>query len=698
MTRVPLYSWKKVPFIRILIPFIGGIMVQEYLHVAVSFISAGLVCFITAFLLFGLLPVSIRFKFQSLAGIQLFLIIALTGCWCTWQHDSRNHAAWYGNNYQESDWLLVTINEPPVEKSKSWKAEATVNLILRDSRAIPCDGKLILYFSKSPSTEKIQYGDRILFKRKLESIKNSGNPGAFDYKRYATFQQLFHTVFLKPSDFVALIDKQTNPVNELIFYLQKNILRVLRHHITGSAESGIAEALLIGYKEDLDKDLVQAYSNTGVVHIIAISGLHIGLIYVMLVWLFARLPLVKRLKWLQLPLILISLWLFTLLTGASASVLRSTVMFTFIIIGQHAGKKTSIYNSLAVSAFLLLLYNPFFLWDAGFLLSYLAVLGIVAFQKPIYNWFYVSNKWIDKVWQMIAVSLAAQLFTFPICLYYFHQFPNYFLITNIIAVPLSSLILFAEIVLIALSEVWFIGYLLAKITTWLLWLMNKIILTVNALPFALFEGIHFTVVATWLLYAVVISLCYWLITKEKMLCYLFLASLLCLQLVLAEDKWQAVKQHGLIIYNIPQHQALDFIEGNAYCFVGDSILKKRGGLQNLAIKPGRIAMQLEREMNLPDFKIERHFFFFHNKRILLVDSALAYQDGGNKIKVDVIILSKNAKISVTALANVFNCKQYVLDGSNSLWKIDKWKKECEELHLRCHAVSEQGAFISDIGE
>ena len=144
-------------------------------------------------------------------------------------------------------------------------------------------------------------------------------------------------------------------------------------------------------------------------------------------------------------------------------------MFTCIALGKNYFKATAIYNSLAASAFLLLCYNPYFLWDVGFQLSYLAVVGIVVFQKPLYNLMYIKNKWVDKVWQLIAVSLAAQVFTFPICIYYFHQFPVLFLIANIIAVPLSGIILYAEIGLLAFSWVPFLGIWLGKLVGWMVW-------------------------------------------------------------------------------------------------------------------------------------------------------------------------------------------------------------------------------------
>src|SRR4029079_4104307 len=175
--------------------------------------------------------------------------------------------------------------------------------------------------------------------------------------------------------------------------------------------------------------------------------------------------------------------------GAAASVLRSAVMFTFITVGKSFSRKTSIYNPLAASAFVLLCYDPYFLWNVGFQLSYLAVAGISIFQRPVYGLLHIKNKWIDKAWELAAVSIAAQVLTFPVCIYYFHQFPNLFLLTNIIAVPLSSIILYAEIRLVSLAAIPAVGFYLGKIVTLLVAAMNAVILFFNDFPYSVWDKI-----------------------------------------------------------------------------------------------------------------------------------------------------------------------------------------------------------------
>lgn len=690
--------WKKAPFVRLLLPFIVGIVLQWYLQFHVQFIIALLICFLTAFIAFHLLPLVLRFKLQSLQGLIIILILMVAGSAITFQKDIRNREHWLGNIYHDSDYIIITINEPLIEKTKSFKADGSVENVIQNYAAKKVYGKIILYFEKDPSVSALKYGDEIMFNKSLQKIKNTGNPGAFDYERYAGFKQIFHNVFLKKSDWVLLKEKNINPFSQFIFRTRQNILNILRQKMEGhNDELSIAEALLIGYTQDLDKDLIQAYANTGVVHIIAISGLHLGLIYIMLVWLFNKIPLIRRSGIMKVILILSSLWLFSLLTGGSASVLRSAVMFSCIVIGENFARRSSIYNSLGASAFILLCYNPYFLWDVGFQLSYLAVFGIVIFQKTIYHLFYIKNKWLNKVWELAAVSLAAQVFTFSICLYYFHQFPNTFLFTNLIMVPLSSLILFIEIFLVAFTWVPFVGLFLGKVTWWLVWVMNKIILWFNHLPYALWENVPASTSSTILLYCFTFFIGSWVINKSKLAFKLALIPLLLFSVDRLFFEWTIANQQKLIVYNVPQHKAIDLIQGNSYKFIGDSILIKEGLLQNFHLKPGRIALQIhKRQEQLPALFQKNNFLFFLGKRIMLIDSSVSFEPQQIKTEVDLIIISKNPTLYISKIERTFYCRYFVFDASNSLWKIGKWERDCEQLHLPFYSIPKRGAFIMEL--
>jgi competence protein ComEC len=695
MPKYAVYFWKQVPFIRLLLPFIAGIILQWYLQFSFQLLQvAGVICIVLS-LLFFFLPVAKKFSLRGVQGIFIQGLMFVIGGLITYDKDIRHDDSWVGHHYKDSSAVLVTLQEPLVEKTKSFKALASIDAVQVNRKWQKVKGNILIYFKKDSISLPFKYGSQIVFIKPLQQIKNSGNPGAFNYERYAAFQDINHQVFLKSDEYIDTKKDNINPVRQWLFDIRFAVINVLRKYIHPEREAAVAEALLIGYRDDLDKDLVQAYSNTGVVHIIAISGLHLGLIYGAMVWLF---KIFKRRRWVVWvkPLVILGvLWTFSLVAGAAPSILRSAVMFTFIILGETIIRKTSIYNTLAVSAFAMLCFNPFFLWDVGFQLSYAAVISIIAFMKPVYNWFYIKNKLLNGLWKLNAVTLAAQVLTVPIVLYHFHQFPNLFMITNFVAVPLSSIILFGELLLLLTAFVPVIAEFVGWINSAMLKFMNSFIERMNEVPYSVSDGIQISVMQTIILYISIVALVTWLLRKNKLA---FIAGVSAMVLFLSArslDLYKSNHQQKLIVYNVPQHSAVDVVDGNNYRFVGDTAILTDNFLQNFHMKPSRTLHRIEPVSSLPGFNTNYPFYLFNGRRILVVDQPLRFTSEA-RIPVDVIILSKNPRIYINQLAAVFDCKQYVFDASNPLWKIKLWKKDCDSLHLPHHSVAEKGAFELDL--
>ena len=392
MAEWTVYFWKRTPFIRLLLPLAAGIILQQYCQLPLPawwLLQAFSLLFSFLFPVFSFFQ---RFKRAWLNGFSIVFLFISIGALLTWYNDIRHDKKWFGNYYSDNGSVIVSLDEPLVEKTKSLKANASVKYITGGGKFIKVKGKIILYFRKDSTVPTIGYGSMIIFKKPLQEIKNSGNPGGFDYKTYSLFQDITHQAYLKTGEFETLRSTDKNYVNSFLYAVREKVLTILRENIPGDKERGLAEALLIGYKDDLDKTLVQSYSNTGVVHIIAISGMHLALIYWLINLLLKPIGKIKRGRWIKPVIAISTLWLFSLLTGAGASVLRAAVMFTFIVFADSLSKKSNIYNTLAASAFCLLCYNPYWLWDVGFQLSYAAVLSIVIFMQPIYSLFYFKNK------------------------------------------------------------------------------------------------------------------------------------------------------------------------------------------------------------------------------------------------------------------------------------------------------------------
>ncbi len=685
------HTLKKIPFIRLLLPLMAGILFQWYVPVEVKWWYWQGAVVLLLILLSERLSLSNKFFLRKINGLALMYLLFLMGAVLLHQKDVRNDPHWYGHGYHGQP-VVVALSEPLIKKANSFKAEAKVIAIKNGGRLEKAEGKILLYFKKDIDTGQLSYGTTLLINRSVQPIKNSSNPGAFDYNRYCLFQGITGQVFLEEASFAILPQKETNFPENTLISIRLSTIGTIRTYITGKDEQAIAEALLIGYRHDLDKDIVQAYSNTGVVHIIAISGLHLGMIYGLLLLLLPKTSSLRIMRWIKPVIILSVLWSFTLIAGAVPSILRSAVMFSFIVVAENLNRKTQTYNTLAASAFCLLTVDPFVLWDVGFILSYTAVLSIISFLKPITNWFYFRNKPLEKIWQLTAVTLSAQVFTIPVVIYYFHQFPNFFLLTNLLVVPLSGLILYGEIFLLVLSPFTPVAASIGSFIGILIGWMNGFILFINDIPHSLLKNLQISIFQTWLLIAIIIAFVAWIQFKQKKAFLYFLvfvnlfAGSLALQLV------QSRQQQKIVVYDVPKFSAIDFVQGNQYHFMGDEILKKDSALRNFHLQPARISALYnhpsEREAIL------NQVFTFNNRKCLIIDASFSKRSE-SKIPLDILIISKNPSIEMQELSESFSFQHLVIDSSVPRWKTEKWKKDCEMLHLPFYSVSMQGAFVLD---
>ena len=575
----------------------------------------------------------------------------------------------------------VMLLEKPVKKANSYQAQASMH-----------QTKLLIYFNRQDPIDSLREGTAIQIFKKPATIVSVKNPGGFDFKQYAASQQIFHQVYLTKKDYRIMHQNPLPITNLLLTKAKEYVLSSLHQYIKNNRERGVAEALLIGYKANLDKALMNAYSNTGVIHIIAISGLHLGMIYSLLLLLFKPIMRFKELRWIRTGSILVFLWGFSLLTGAGASVLRAAVMFSFLLLGEQQNRPHHQMNSLAGSAFCLLIFRPAFLWDIGFQLSYAAVLGILFFAKPIEKSFYLKNKLLLLCWQMCSITLAAQILTLPFLLYYFHSFPNLFLIANWIAVPVSGLILYLLMGLLLVTPFTFIATPLGSAIDWLLLQLNQLIEKTASLPFALTEYIQINGWQMLLIFICLISLYYWLQDKNKNCFITAAASTLLILGIHVLDCLYYSDQKKMVIYHAPRHSAIDILEGLGHQFVGDAALASSPVLVNQVLKPGRTLYRSGKPIKLISIALKKPFIISGDKVILVTGPQLLFPDLTTVPKLDLIIVTGSSPIPMEKIAKYFPASLLVFDSSNPLWKIQKWKKEAERLHLRHYSVPEKGAF------
>lgn len=665
--------WYHFPFVRCTLALIAGITTGKYYSAPESLLNVVFICSVLLFAGAQLLPLRWQFRMQWAAGAAIQLLFCCFGYRLMQLHTPKAVN-------------MPSLPIPAVVLEPSVKAGKTI----RTTGVTPW-GKVLLYFTGSKTDSAIQTETELLLFKQPVPITATGNPGGFNFKAYAAAQQIHHQVLLHPSQFRITGKRSAGKMAAWMAMLKEKILKTLNRYIPGNKEAAVAEALLIGYRKNLDKELLQAYSNTGVVHIIAISGMHLGMIYGLLLVLLKPLQ-GNGIRWLKPLIVLLIIWSFSLLTGASASIIRAAIMFSFVIAGTQLNRSAPLLNSLAAAACCMLCFNPQLLWDIGFQLSYAAVAGIHFFARPLTRLLYTPNRLLQQCGKMVAITLAAQILTLPLLLYYFHQFPYLFLLTNFIAIPLSGIILYGEILLLVISPFPAIATYIGQYTGFLLKLMNQVISNAALIPFGVSEQIQINLAQVVLLYLLIALLASWLMLKKSRLLLAAAATLMMFSGMDAYEKILSLKQQKLIVYSIPKTTAIDILEGNRYRYLGSPALSQNPAQVRNYLTPTRTLYRATTASIHTNTIVRAPFIFSNNKTILIVRPGLPFPTRRLTEKIDLVILCDNPNIQLDEIHRYTNSKYYVFDCSNDLWKIEKWKKEAENLHLRRHSVPDSGAF------
>ena len=408
-------------------------------------------------------------------------------------------------------------------------------------------------------------------------------------------------------------------------------------------------------------------------------------------------------------MLLFFIWFYAFLTGLSPSVLRAAAMLSFLLMGKSFNRSPDMYNVLSASLIFILAFDPFLIEDIGFQLSYLAVIGIVVLYKPIYNLYITSNWFPDKIWSIVAVSIAAQLATSPISLFSFHQFPNYFILTNILVVPLSSLIIYTGILTLLAGSLPLISLVAAKLLGCLVWFLNAVIHFIDNLPCSATKGIYIGVHEMLLLYLILILAFFWLTLKHKSLLFFLIVSLIILNSSFLYRKLNRLHSSKFTVYNVRNTALFDvrFQDksllmyrvdkvgfANASSLAGIEMLqnnRQANGIKHLrSFWLGNGKRIITEEAAFNQLRVHGNFIQFRDKRVAVVREKVPLQLKA-VMKVDFIILSANPNVKLEAIRKVFQMKEIIIDASNPAWKSLQWVKEADSIGVSCHAVNLSGA-------
>ena len=706
------------PFVRYTILLICGICLYNFF--AISNLSLFVGIGIGLFFIYSFLFVfRKRIKNQLFTGIVGGLILIFTGYFLSFLRTENNSSQHYSHQIGKFEYFEIVVDNLVEEKDNSWKTIGIVRSIISNNSILPTSGKILLYFDNK-TIEKPKYGDVFFVKGNPQEIASPKNPEEFDYQNYMRRQNIGYQQYLRLEN----LEKVGNEPPDILinFALQTNAHAdsILTTFVEGKNQYGVANAMILGQRDDLSNDLMQAYSAAGAVHVLSVSGLHVGVIYAVLLLIFGFLKRKGKIgRYGLMFLILGILWFYAFVTGLSSPVLRSTVMFSIFTIADIFQKYKNGYNTTAFSAFVLLLYNPNFLFNVGFQLSYLAVFGMIYFQPKLNPIFVIDKKkswfhWLaDRTWKVTTVAIAAQIATFPITIYYFHQFPNFFILANPLVILLSSIVLICGLGYVILASI-FLYFDFTTITHYLgqclkytiLWL-NETVLFFERLPYSITKFLWISTYEMWLMYGLIFGLIALWKTRKFVWVWIncgIVSNLIVLNIL---GNMQRKNQELFTILSTPKHTAITLVEGKNALMLGDKAFldsRKDVGFRvnnywsSRGVRDTLKVDLLEKYNSMNNMvKVQSKdsiaVITWKEKTFLWISKNMKHKDLQVKnASFDYLILANKSVKDLNQIIGKVQFKNLIIDGSYTQFYADKLSTQAEELGLKYYDLSRSGAL------
>lgn len=691
-----MHTWSPFPFLRITVAFVTGILLYKFIPINFEFQSILLGLGILSILYIG---TKLLFKnLNNLSGNIGLITICAVGFTNTFQYDQTNDENHLIHFNEEISGYVAIVNSSVIEKEKYFIYDVNLeNLTTRDS-IYQKTGIIRLYVKRTrENNQPLTYGDKILVKGSPFRLPEPDNPNEFNYKEYMAGQNIYFQQFVDTKDIDMIGSDPENTLMAWAIDWRRYFSKKIDIYIHGKNESAIAKALILGVKDGLDNEIKKSYSSAGAMHVLAVSGLHAGIIHLILQFLFR--PLLKRKPWKYIiPIISICfLWAFAMITGLSPSIMRAVTMFSIIIIGQHYFSRPNVFNSLSLSAFILLFYNPYFLFAVGFQLSYIAVAGIVYLFPIIYALISPNNWLLDKIWSITSVSIAAQIATFPLTIYYFHQFPVYFLLSNLVVIPAAFVIMSSGLLLLA-NNSFFISDLLGFILEKLIKFLNDFVFYIQKMHLSLIDWLYINQIQTICIYLVVVFLLMLVHYRKMIFMKLILACVLIISVSGFYDVYNQSDVRKLVFYEVKNQSIIDNVTGlNAKLYTVNQ--PENMELIKHQIEPFRLMNNLNPiEDNIDhlekfDTITGLSATIWQGKKFLFITQELKTIKAKKLMECDVLVVSNNSVKKLSMLSGIVSFEELIIDSSNDYYTINKLLKEAEKAGIKCRSISQEGAVI-----
>lgn len=671
------------PFLQLLIPLLSGI----FLGVVFSFGSILLLITISVYTIVCIFAL-LNFRFSKLeiyrkpwiGGITIHLFLLLLGILFTEKSKEINRQNHFSK--LQSNALLVRIIQEPKQTNNLLRFNTLVTHTIFNGKISSASGNLLVTL-KLDSTQKTQlnYGDELLIPSNYKPVDAPFNPAEFNYKLWLQHQQIYFQVYLNPKQFQLITSDSGNPIISYALQVRKNLVLKFQKYLHNSDAIAVASTLILGYRADLSQDVLQSYSKTGTMHVLSVSGMHVALVYIVIDLLLRFLNRKRSGILLKAFISILLIWFYALITGFSPAVCRAAVMITFVICGKTYNRHISMLNILLVSAFMLLLYNPFYITDVGFQLSYLAVFGLIILQPIIENRFDFKHQYVRRLWSLLSISLAAQVITFPVSVFYFHQFPVYFLISNLFIVLPSILIMYIGIAFLLFSNIDLLakplGFLLEKTIV----LMNNGLTWIEHIPFGNWDKLWINIPEYLLFYAIICCCFGWIVYRKTALLKVGAVFIILFLASFSFKRLRTSNQQEIIFLNLRKNLGVIFKKGNEAFVITN--LKTADKAFQYSVQPYLDSCQstkihlLQQNQNFQNtvFIKQNQLIQFQNHLIFVADKQFENKTFPQKIKVDEVFITDNPKLNLNQISKNIIFDLLVVDSRNSDYLIKKLNEE-----------------------
>ena len=575
---------------------------------------------------------------------------------------------------------ILQLKVKEVLKSDTYNSKYMAEIIAVNNNYF--NGKILLNIKKDSFEKILNIDDLLLISSKIKKIYAPLNPHQFDYSMYMKSLGIYNQVYSSYQSFLNQ-SKGKPTLRGQASKIRNQLIKKLNNSALTPNEIEIVKALILGQKKDINKQLYSDYAAAGAIHILAVSGLHVGIIYFILITLLRPLKRLFKHELIISIIIVISLWGFAFLTGLSPSVIRAVTMFSFFAFAKAINRETNTINTLFLSYFTLLIINPLWLFHIGFQLSYLAVLSIL-WLLPLFNKVYCpKNYFARKIWDIFTVTLAAQTGIFPLSIYYFHQFPGLFFMTNLIILPFLGVLLVGGIILIILSIFNVIPEWFALTYNYLIKFMNSCIHVIANQKLFLFQNITFSLYKVFASYLLIISIILFWNYQNRKNSLFFAVGLSILFSVSIFDNYSNSKNELIVFHK--NKQSIIGNKNNSVLNLYSSDSKLNIG-NSYPIKAYKVAKGIKYYS-----EIKSPYIFKYNENLILVLDSLGIYPDSNKI--DIVILTYDPKINLNRILESLQPKMIIADGSNHKSYVKRWKKSCTKKNIAFHFTGTDGAFI-----